>query len=326
MTSFDYSDYVQFGIKSKAGRYALVGWYMFILLSSLLGDTTILVASIKYKAFKLQRCVVTIIQHIAVCDLLLVVSYILPCIVSLIANSWILGPAMCYVNLYVSYYAITVCPFLIATMTTSKILLVKYPLRAGFWLKRNIQRVCTSVCILSLFGTLAFLFIDRGDVSFDFRTYNCMYGFSSGTWKSFQPVCALLLGITPNATIIVTTIMLLVKAKQIVKGNLRWQGIITVLLTASVYCFSFILFTVYHIIEPIMKENLPERDPFHTYFFRVAWIFLSFNIIANFFIYSLAVDSFKGFLMSKLRMITPDFSKIRLSQGICSCFSYFHRY
>ena len=68
--SHTFSNHTLYGIYSDAVRYLWAGYFVFVLLSSLIGDTTILIASIKYRAFKLHKVVVVIIQHIAVCDLL----------------------------------------------------------------------------------------------------------------------------------------------------------------------------------------------------------------------------------------------------------------
>ena len=45
-----------------AARYTWAGYFLFVIISSLIGDTTILIASIRYKAFKLHKVTVTIIQ------------------------------------------------------------------------------------------------------------------------------------------------------------------------------------------------------------------------------------------------------------------------
>ena len=65
--SYNYSNYTRFGMKSEAGRYTLVVWYVLVILCSLLGDTVILLTSVRYRAFQLHRVVVSFIQHIAVC-------------------------------------------------------------------------------------------------------------------------------------------------------------------------------------------------------------------------------------------------------------------
>ena len=67
---YNFSDKTKFGIKNDTERYLWAGWLAFVVVSSLLGDSLILIASIKYNAFNLHKMIVTFIQHIAVCDLL----------------------------------------------------------------------------------------------------------------------------------------------------------------------------------------------------------------------------------------------------------------
>ena len=86
-SSYNYSDYEKFGIKNNVERNIYGGWFMLVAICSLLGDSIILVASIKYKAFNLHRIVVAFIQHIAVCDLLNASLIVLPGAVSAFYNS-----------------------------------------------------------------------------------------------------------------------------------------------------------------------------------------------------------------------------------------------
>ena len=65
-----FSNKTQYGIDNDTVRYSFAGWYVFVLLSSFIGDTTILVSSVKYRAIRLHKLIVVIIQHIAACDLL----------------------------------------------------------------------------------------------------------------------------------------------------------------------------------------------------------------------------------------------------------------
>ena len=74
----EYSNKTAYSIKSDAVRYTWAGYYLFVIASSVIGDTTILIASIKYKAIKLHRVIIAIIQHIAFFDLIVSVTYFLP--------------------------------------------------------------------------------------------------------------------------------------------------------------------------------------------------------------------------------------------------------
>ena len=59
--------------------------------------------------------------------------------------------------------------------------------------------------------------------------------------------------------IIVCIVLLLLEARKVARGtgqSLRWQGIMTVVLTATVYSISFLPFTVYSRAAPfIMKDH-----------------------------------------------------------------------
>ena len=59
----------EIGMLSDAERYSWASYYIFVIVSSLIGDSIILYASNKRGAFHLNAFIVTIMQHIAVTDL-----------------------------------------------------------------------------------------------------------------------------------------------------------------------------------------------------------------------------------------------------------------
>ena len=118
----------QFEIQNDTERHAWTAWLIFISLCSFLGDTTILTASIKYKVFKFHKLVVTTINHIAVCDLVISVLQI-PNITALLCNGWVLGWTFCYLKVYLGYVAYKAGTLLICTMTLGKLLTITFPLR-----------------------------------------------------------------------------------------------------------------------------------------------------------------------------------------------------
>ena len=144
-SNYQYSNTTIFGIKSDA-RHAWAVYLLFVLVSSLVGDTTILIASLKFSAFKLHDVIVVIIQHIAVCDLMVAVTYALPHFVSLISNEWVFGTFLCDLTSYTTYYFTGTSVFLITNMTTGKLLLLKYPLRFGAF--------CLFVCVFVVWCVL----------------------------------------------------------------------------------------------------------------------------------------------------------------------------
>ena len=58
----------EFGIHSETERGIWVTWTVIVVLSSLLGDSLILIGTIKYKAIKLNKILAVIMQHMAICE------------------------------------------------------------------------------------------------------------------------------------------------------------------------------------------------------------------------------------------------------------------
>ena len=77
--------------------------HVIIALLSLTGDSVILLGTVKYRAIKLHRVIVVIIQHIAVSNLMLTLFRVLPSIAGLVAQGWTLGTFMCLVNLNLAF-------------------------------------------------------------------------------------------------------------------------------------------------------------------------------------------------------------------------------
>ena len=84
-----------YGIKTDIPKYLWESFLYFVAISSLIGDTTILIATIKHKAMKLHKIIVAIIQHIAVCDLIVVLTNVLPNIITINTDKWVFGDLGC---------------------------------------------------------------------------------------------------------------------------------------------------------------------------------------------------------------------------------------
>ena len=302
----NYSNFTQFGIKNNVERYAYVGWQIFVVICSLLGDTTILVASIKYKAFKIHDVVVVVIQHVAACDLLNAVTNLLPAAISAIRNSGGSSKMQNSVKFFIYYYLNTAGAAFIAAMTLGKLLVLKYPLRVGRWSKRRAHKICAGIWLVTIYNPALHLLVDQNDVTFDYRTYHCTYMYTKSVWDTLLPVTTIQVLFVPNVTIIVSTILIIRIARRLVNGTrekVRWQGITTVVLTATVYTLSILPITVYFVAEPMVEKDPFAPGPFFIEFYRIATSVLNYNILANFFVYSLTVDSFRSFLKKQFRNI-----------------------
>ena len=300
------SNQSNFGIQNDTERYFWASYHIFVLLSSLIGDSLILYASFQKNSFKLNKFIVAIIQHIAFCDLAYAVCSILPSAISLLAGSWILGDSMCYARVYLGFLIFPAEMSLIAVLTTSKLLLLKYPIKSKIWTKDKtyVNGICCMVFLKALSFPLLFLIVDKDDLRFDLETYSCTYSFRAEIWKTLRPILSVMNLFIPNILIVATTIPTLMylaaarKSAKRVRGSVPWQGATTVALTAIVYCVSTLPNFVYGVGERFVKDRL--SNSFRSNFHRYSEFLLIVNIMSNFYIYALTIKSFREFIRAKM--------------------------
>ena len=304
------SNYSMFGMHSKAERYFWAAYHLFVLLSCLIGDTLILYASSQKGAFKVNKLIVTIIQHIAVTDLVTAIfSDVLSGAISLVTNSWVLGDTLCYVRVNIGYYIYPAGNYLIAVLTTSKFLLLKHTFRTRSWSKKRAHLVCGTIWACAAITPVLMVAIDSGDVHFDHTVFNCDYTFTASARRVMLPIIAFFVFILPNIIIIGTTIPTLryiatarTSAKRI-QGSVPHQGALTVVLTAGVFCISTLPSAIYY-AGSAFAEGHP-KGLFDLYFHRISYFVLKINVSSNFYIYTLTIKSFRRFLLSKFLSVIP---------------------
>ena len=328
MTLIDslYSNKTIWGFQSKLPRYTWAGYCLFVLVAYFVGDSIILVASIKFRAFKFHKSIVVILQHIPVCDLLVSITYVFPIFLTLLADKWLLGTFLCYISTYSGYFFNGVSILLISTMTTCKLLLLKYPLRFGSVSSKAAHLICGASWFTASIITTTILFVDWQDVYFCYRGYQCTYGFTSDIWFYLKPVIAIVFLFTPTCFVVITSVYLLVIAKQVARRgreSLKWQGIITTILTATIYCISIVPYIVYRVGESIVPE-VTTQTFFNTTLYRTSMAIAGLNTISNFFIYSLTVPSFRSFVCEKTQILSSQFFTGRaVNNGNYHCDVYF---
>ena len=301
------SNQTLYGIKSDAVRYSWTGFLIFVALSSLLGDTTILIASIKYRAFNLHKCIVIIIQHISICDLMVIITYVIPKTISVFSNGWIIGDFLCSTLPYAVYFCYPTGTLLICIMTSTKLLMIKYPLRARTWSSNKAHFICTAVWISASIPPFMYILVDKNDdTSYLFRSYECGFNFSSNIWKWLTPLLSTIYLVIPNCVVLFTTVNLLITARRIARRgreNLRWEGIITTVLIASVNCISVLPYAIYRIADRNIKSLHNPQGFFQKEYVRISTSFLFLNTISNFYIYCFTLSSFREFLWSRIKLL-----------------------
>lgn len=311
---FENEDRLKYSIKSDVVRYTWAGYLIFVLISSLGGDSIILIGSVKYRAVKLHKIIVVTIQHIAVCDLMLSCTCALPKLISLLTNRWVFGNYLCFILFRpMEYYLNAASLLLICCMTCSKLAILKYPLR------KITLRTAHMSCITCWFAALIIpaiaSFVDGSadNVYFSYKSYTCTADYSSKAWPWMLPLMAITFIFLPMCLVVGITISLLVIANKVALRNracVKWQGVMTTVLIATVYCISLVPFAIYCVAKFSLSCESEENSFFHSHFLRLAISFIYFNTMSNFYVYCLTVASFREFLRGKFCVIFQCFTGI----------------
>ena len=291
-------------IERTEERYFWILYNVVVALSSLFGDTIVLWATVKWKAIKLHRVVVVVIQQLAVCDLLLTVFHVLPSVISLIADGWVFGRLLCQVQETVDWLCFPMTGALTCVLTLSKLLIVKFPLRTGTWTRKNAHMVCGVVWILNIISpvhVIHIFFTNSNTTFFSYVSYSCTFDFSltrAPAWLQESAHISMLVSLAVVFIILpVSSVLLLVEARKTAmrrRASLRWQGVVTVVMTTAVFIISWCP----NLLVGTTSLTLAVVYSISTW--RTTQFLLNFNIMANFFIYTLTVPSFRATLREKL--------------------------
>ena len=299
-----YDNYTKYGIHDKAERYVLSGYMFLIVLSSVIGDTLILIGSIRYNAIKLHKIMVVFIQYIAVADLVCSIFRVLPGAVSLVANGWIFGDFLCSATFIMMFIFAGTGFLLISALTFSKFMIIKYPFRAVHFSKKHGHLATLGMfAFWCCFGVI--YIVDGTSAYFSYLGYNSSL-YPSLNSKVYYIACVVvgaicLISITIT---IVNSAMLLYLAKKVAdRGTrgLQWQGVRTVLLTVAAYAISNVPLAVYFIVLPGSQPQTAAS--FYYKFQRFAGFIVDLNIVSNFYIYTISLTSFREFLKSRIRVV-----------------------
>ena len=278
-----------------------------MFLSSLIGDSIILVATIKYQAIRHHKVIVAVVQHLAVSDLLQALFRVFPTATALVEDRWVMGEVMCHVQNYVTMAVTGTTMVLTCAMSTIKLLHVKYPFLARTWSKNFGHKICAAlwVVIFIIYSPVLYvkLVLIRDTVHFDFNIYQCNYLHISNNAPSWYRLYYLITypisSVLSYTVVTVTSVLLLLAARAVRSRNggaVRLEGLITVLVTVGVYLISSMPAMVILVASLMGTEFAPR-------IWRTMVFVLYLNIMANFYIYCLTIKSFKEFLKMKALQI-----------------------
>jgi hypothetical protein len=298
-----------YGIRDDTERAGLILWSLVVLTASLIGDSVILLATFKYKAFKQHKVIISVAQHLAVCDLLQVVFRVIPVTLALITDRWVMGVLFCHIQDNVGFVWGMATQLLTCTLSTLKLITVKYPIKTRPWSSRLGHVICTAVWVLVMILYCPVLLVKmhyiRDTIHFSYIDYECNYGQNltnvPAWYRQYSLVSIPVFTALAYAILIATSIALLVVAKKSASKHnttLRWEGVIAVLLTVAILLISYLPFSVIFVIWFMGVEISISSTAW-----RAVCYIQYVNIAANFFVYYLVIQSFREFLHKRLSVL-----------------------
>ena len=314
-----YTNKTMNGIESDVSKYLWEIFLLFVAISSLIGNTTILIASIKYKAIKIHKVIVTIIQHIAVCDLMVVLTNVLPKLISVITDERVFGHLGCKILLYLRVFFDLASRILLCAMTTSKMFHIKYPFRFVTITIKKTHYICLTCWLGTVVPPVSLKLMFDDNIIFSNTSYECIFQNAMGKFRLLAPMAVGVVMFSPTCVIIATSSYVLVKAMKSarrVRGNLKWQGALATLATAFCNVLSTAPLVIYQILVAIFSTRYKSNTLF-IHFYRVAESSLFINTICNFYIYCLTVTSFREYISAVICRCSPSIGNDQSSHKNC---------
>ena len=228
-----------------------------------------------------------------------------------------------YLERFLIHFSFPLTNVFVCVLTTSKLLLLQCPQRTRSWAEKEAHLVCVICWILAAFYSGLKLLHYKHNVYFNYATYDIDYNSTAvGDNKLFTTVSDSIYAIMVVIVMVTTafTLRFLFEARSVARRaksgtTMRWQGLLTVVLTALVYCVSTIPWTVHGIAEAFLTD---PPDYFNTTLKRAAEYLTMLSVISNFYIYCVTVPSFRSFVLSPFVAISTSISPSQsqdVSQG-----------
>ena len=282
-------------------KVILVVWTTLCGLVSLVGNTTVLISSLKYNAITLDRVSVCLINNLALSDLLTVLITILPTLPGIFTQRWVFGDVMCTVIAYLEFYVGATSTYLLCGFTVSKLTSLLFPLDARLRSGRTGRIIAAIIWLTVAILATAQL---KAEVlaSYDSKVYRCH---NVSAWpKKFRLVVAILVIYIPVAVVGLSSLGLILFMKR-VRGNSR-QAIVSLLSISSIYAVSVLPFGITIVLEAY------DCDPGNLV--RFAHFIAYLNWAANPVVYLFTVRSFRAFITDKTKIARRKIGDVTISQ------------
>ena len=280
---------------SAREKYGLLALWVLITLISVLGNSVILVGSIKFNAIKLGNVTRVLIHHLACADLGMTLFAQLPKIVSIIADRWYFGETFCSVRHYIMFLLHNVSMLLICSLSVTKLAYMSQPLRSILWNKSRGSGIAGLIWVMSVVMIVTFAILTKGNTVFYPILSMCCTALSKVKVVLGSSYTIVAMIILVASTLRLLFLLYRMSQRKANRVHLKLQGVVTVILIGVIFCIAYTPLIIFYLIKYIlMAEQVENEDRIpHV----VVNVLTQLNNISNFFIYTISFKSFRNFIL-----------------------------
>ena len=150
---------------SAVERYSVFVWSTGTGLISVVGNLTVLLAAVVFRALKLDKVSLVLISNLAVADLITGLTAVIPSIGTSMAGRWVFGEVLCVATQYLESVSTAASIGLLCSINVAKLTSLLCPLRALTRTRKCGYFVASTIWMLSLLTVIPYI-IARVEVSY----------------------------------------------------------------------------------------------------------------------------------------------------------------
>ncbi|KAL5248196.1 hypothetical protein ACHWQZ_G017390 [Mnemiopsis leidyi] len=264
-------------------RILLIVLTVAVIVLGLGGNGFVLWASTKCRAITLNRVSLALLENLALCDMLITVSFYSPMLLTLSSDGWMLGRTACFLAAFIGDIPLALEGFIIAGISCHKLYILTHCLQPVRCTRKQMIKVLALFWFISTAVVLLFSFyVTRGMAIYVPYAMTCIE--IAGSYFSFVFGNVIVL-VLPLLLIVVSNIWTLIIVIKRTRQNMgKFLPNSSAITTVSLICWTHIFSYLPVFLVPFIGNMSMVT---------VSSFALSANVIANPFIYTMSYKSFR---------------------------------
>ena len=284
------------GVMSDSTRVFLIVYNIIVITLGLCGNGFVLYGSIRHRAIRMDKISVLFVENLAFSDIIITIVYYVPMLVTLIKERWVFGKALCFLSAF--YF--TNVPFinellLIGTISLYRMwVLKKAPGQRERIPIKHVKLFLSSFWLLGIMSCTVYVLFKCHAV-YRPETLNCQASnfYELNQLVPWTIVVVILFMVLPIVLVIIANVCIIFTVmKHAQKAGKRTLNKITVITISSI-CVCFVVSYCPYCINLILR-CFDVKD--QNWFVVTKCYMLSFNTMANPFIYTMTNKPFRDYI------------------------------